>query len=421
MSEKDKDKNSKELNKKKSRSLSEKVIRSEFSNTEKFLKIGIGDTIQASRLSNQTILGMSEPVRKMQEHISKSGISGALHKSRQNRYAIIGISEPVRKMQEHILKSGVRDALQASSHSKQAILGMSEFLRKMQEHIIKSGVRDAIISSGFSNQALFGISGAIQRLQEQVLKTNVNHELFKSRVSEQLLLHGLSESIQKMQEHILKSALYHSSHEKLTKDHFISTSINRINEISSLMSLGGYDFEPNGTIVAEGVSYGIDEIQGYVSKCIEESITNSTTDSIEGTINNYLEVAAKQNPLVTKILVYIILPIIINIFTGGLSPQDTQTTIKQNNTIIIKSIKNEVRKSLPSQEIISMYRFVSCKHLKVMEGNSTKSRSLGKLSFGQVVTIVTKKRNWTLVEYRKDESGVIIKGWVFTRYLEKFK
>jgi len=43
------------------------------------------------------------------------------------------------------------------------------------------------------------------------------------------------------------------------------------------------------------------------------------------------------------------------------------------------------------------------------------------LEFGQIVKVLHKSRKWTLIEYENDEDEVIIQGWVFSRYVKKFK
>ena len=63
-------------------------------------------------------------------------------------------------------------------------------------------------------------------------------------------------------------------------------------------------------------------------------------------------------------------------------------------------------------------RFISGDNVRLRAGPSTKTKILDELTLGQVVTVISKKRNWIEVEY---EDGEYFHGWVFTRYTSKFK
>jgi hypothetical protein len=107
------------------------------------------------------------------------------------------------------------------------------------------------------------------------------------------------------------------------------------------------------------------------------------------------------------------------------SPQRSESADR-----IFRSHRNEMIKVIEKSPNINEginkivfkgYRFVISKQLDVKQRPAQKSQLIGRLYFGQVVKILTKRRNWTLVEYRDDENNIIINGWVFTRYIKSFK
>jgi len=117
---------------------------------------------------------------------------------------------------------------------------------------------------------------------------------------------------------------------------------------------------------------------------------------------------------------------VLDLIRGTTEPiiQQAQTT---DYKVIEKAIKFEVNNALSiniespdvKDELIKTYGYVSTDSLIMRQSNKVKSRALHTLEFGQVVKIVHKDRNWTLVEYETDED--VIRGWVFTRYISKFK
>ena len=99
---------------------------------------------------------------------------------------------------------------------------------------------------------------------------------------------------------------------------------------------------------------------------------------------------------------------------------------KQFSLAIIKTVVKKIEKisnELPVdiKLTIRQYRFVSVNVLNVRMKPSQQSQLIGKLYLGDIVTIVRKKKNWTLVEFIDVENEISITGWVFTRYIKKFK
>lgn len=70
---------------------------------------------------------------------------------------------------------------------------------------------------------------------------------------------------------------------------------------------------------------------------------------------------------------------------------------------------------------ISHLRFVNVNNLNIRNISSAtkKAKILGQLNLGDVIKIIDKKKNWTKIYFENE--NVTIKGWVFTRYISKFK
>ena len=88
--------------------------------------------------------------------------------------------------------------------------------------------------------------------------------------------------------------------------------------------------------------------------------------------------------------------------------------IEVNNTLNISIESKDAR-----DELLKVYGYVSTDSLIMRQSNKVRSRAVHILKFGQVIKVIHKDRNWTLVEYESDED--VIRGWVFTRYISKFK
>ena len=72
-------------------------------------------------------------------------------------------------------------------------------------------------------------------------------------------------------------------------------------------------------------------------------------------------------------------------------------------------------------ELLADQRFISGKVVSVRMNPRANSPELARLKFGNVVRVVKTERDFTLVVWADKDAGVEIQGWVFSRYLEKFK
>lgn len=86
-----------------------------------------------------------------------------------------------------------------------------------------------------------------------------------------------------------------------------------------------------------------------------------------------------------------------------------------------KAIQENARAAVGSAEVLAEYRYVSAKTLIVRQNAKARSPEVGRLSFGKAVKLLKKEKDFALVIWTDKESGAEIQGWVFSRYLGKFK
>jgi len=186
----------------------------------------------------------------------------------------------------------------------------------------------------------------------------------------------------------------------------------KINEVANQISGLQFTVNSTGTITAADTTVSISQIENISKSCINESNLNDENISFEIRIANYIKSIAKQHPVIRWILIRIILSYLIS--------NSSTTSIINNTTININLFKNEVNKMNVDEAFHNNYRFVSAKSLSVWSKNTIKSKHVGKLYFGELVKIVSKKKNWSLIEYKSKDGEVIISGWVLTRYIKRF-
>jgi hypothetical protein len=86
-----------------------------------------------------------------------------------------------------------------------------------------------------------------------------------------------------------------------------------------------------------------------------------------------------------------------------------------------KAINETARAAVASPELLAEYRYVSAKLLIVHQNPRALSPEVARLAFGKPVKLLKKDKDFALVVWMDQESGAEVQGWVFARYLSKFR
>jgi len=95
--------------------------------------------------------------------------------------------------------------------------------------------------------------------------------------------------------------------------------------------------------------------------------------------------------------------------------------LKNDKILIEKNLKKRLKTYIKSPKERTQYRIVNVDRLNIREGQSRKTEIISHLAFADVVQIIKKKKNWTLIKKYNEEQETVIQGWVFTRYLTPIK
>ncbi|NDL68716.1 SH3 domain-containing protein [Anaerotalea alkaliphila] len=159
----------------------------------------------------------------------------------------------------------------------------------------------------------------------------------------------------------------------------------------------------------DGVSF-----QEQIAEFINRFKTKNPVLAILIVMFVFSPVQAAINDAVRDLVKGVTTPIIEQAQTNDYKVIEKNMKIEVNNTLIINVESKDVR-----DEFMKIYGYVSTEKLVMRQTNKVKSNAIHTLEFGQIVRIIHKDRNWTLVEYESE--GEPIQGWVFTRYISKFK
>jgi uncharacterized protein YukE len=167
-----------------------------------------------------------------------------------------------------------------------------------------------------------------------------------------------------------------------------------------------------------------EELQSLSDQIIHNASLN-TSNSLEESINKLInEIQLQRDPWIQKLLMWFIFPLIIVIFSSIINPivdHKIKTYLNSDKRAIVKELKSTVNSAIDNKNSLSSLRYVSADILNVRSSASRKAEIIGYLYFSSAILVIEKKKNWTLVEWSEPDTGVKVTGWVFSRYLKKFK
>ena len=142
-----------------------------------------------------------------------------------------------------------------------------------------------------------------------------------------------------------------------------------------------------------------------------------------GSTASLSSVFANLSPQVQTIFIFIFLHILfplVNSVSANLLTPVAESYLQDKNLTDREKVK-EIK------EIPAHFNHITTEGLRFITGNnvrlrsepSTKAEIIDELLLGQIVTVLSKDRNWIEVTYTYD-SGESMSGWVFTRYTAKF-
>ena len=179
------------------------------------------------------------------------------------------------------------------------------------------------------------------------------------------------------------------------------------------------------SVVCAGKAYEISDIE----KALREKLENSgfLTDSEIGKKNFDALLSGLEkigDPSLKSIIYYFLVSMFVSIIMVFVTPhlENMQKRIfSKNKATVTKLIEREVPKTIPDKDSLYYLRFVTADVLHVRSRNYQRSDLIGKLYFGSVVRVIQKNKNWTLIEWKDQDNDLVIQGWVFSRYLKKFR
>lgn len=187
---------------------------------------------------------------------------------------------------------------------------------------------------------------------------------------------------------------------------------------------GGIKVNADNTVTLDSTTLSCSEIQQIANEIADRTF-NRSSEQIEYVITKLVaEIRALKNPALEKFLSLLVYPIIVGLIISIVNPIAdfyVKEFFSAEKREVERKIKRHVLSATEDRATLNSFRLVSRKFLDVRVNQSATSPALGRLYFGQVVVLIEKRKDWSLVAWSDDDNEVAVQGWVFSRYLSKFQ
>lgn len=332
--------------------------------------------------SSMDVMHQFDSIQRMSEMMNST-------KTFQAALAAVRVDDSVQRMMKSIdFTSSIQEAISS--------LNYNDSIQKMLESMNSTKTIQAALAS-------VRVDDFVQRMMKSID--------FTSSIQKAISSLNNTDSIQKMME----SVNYAKTLNNISKFHDISI---------QMQSLGAFLAKPN---ILEQVIKSNDswrDIDPNLFNVEEEEFSQSIAPLNNAvTESEFILFFTKIPPVIQAVIIFVFLqfflPQVNNVISQVLNPyiqkiiSDSGKTSKE----IVKEIKQVPAASFGAD--LSRFRFISGSNVRLRQKNSTNSQVLDELEIGQIVEVISKKKNWIQVKVTYEEEVVI--GWVFTRYTAKFK
>ncbi len=340
--------------------------------------------------SLNSISSFERSMRAMHHFDSIQRMSEMMNSTRtiQAALASVRVDDSVQRMMKSMdFTSSIQKAISSISYN--------DSLQKMMESMNHTKTIQAALAS-------VRVDDSLQRMMKSMDFTNSIQKAISSL--------NYTDSIQKMME----SVNYTKTLNNISKFHDISR---------QMQGIGAFLAKPNILEQIIESNHSWKDLDPDHLAIEQEEFTQSIaplTNAVNE--NEFLSFFMKIPPVIQAVIIFIFLqfflPQVNNVISQVLNPyiQEIIATSDKTSKEIVKEIKQVPASSFGVD--VSSLRFITGTNVRLRQKNSTNSQVIDELEIGQIVEVVSKKKNWIQVKITYEEEVLI--GWVFTRYTAKF-
>ena len=346
------------------------------------------------------------------------------------------LRESLRAMQMHDPMKELRESLRAMQ-MHDPMKELRESLKAMQIHDPMKELRESLKAMQM-HDPMKDLRESLKAMQMRDPMKDLRESLKAMQMHDPMK--DLRESLKAMQMHdpmkdfreSLKAMQMHDPMKELREAIKAAGSLGDLvkgmsNDRWALMLDGGSDIQINvdGMISVNSKVVTQEQVQEIAQRVISNAL-NEEVFGFEQYIDRLIhEIRSLKDPAIQKILAWLIYPLIVGLILSFANPV-VDYYIKErlsNNEkrLVVREVSKTIVSTFNEKSYLKSFRIVSATSINVRRSNSNTSDIIGTLFLGDVVEIIEKGRKWSLISWQDNESGALVQGWVFSRYLKAIR
>jgi hypothetical protein len=200
---------------------------------------------------------------------------------------------------------------------------------------------------------------------------------------------------------------------------------NEIQSVNSLADIKEFGMESlvnaDGTVSISEESISISSLHEVVEKVISNALETQTNSIVQAIERLITEIKTLKEPWIKQLFIQMVCLLIFAFVNPYIDYKEKKYLDKNQKKYLSNHLNKVVAPQVKEVVVLDSYRYVSADILKVRQCNNRNGKLLGYLYFGQVVKVIEKQKDWSRVRWLDETGKNSIEGWVYTRYLKKFK
>lgn len=196
----------------------------------------------------------------------------------------------------------------------------------------------------------------------------------------------------------------------------VSRFLDPLNQYVAELASADVHLSDSASLIVDGYEVSLAEVDAAVEQMGEP-------ESEEALIQRLIEVLGRlAKPVriaLVKIFITYFLAILANLTTPIYADWWEQYSHLEPR-VAKKEIVRDAEELFTAEQLLG-YRFVYATLLHVRAEGVMSGEVIDALPMGKTVKVVERRKSWSLIEYEDPESEEVLQGWVFSRYLMKFR
>lgn len=152
---------------------------------------------------------------------------------------------------------------------------------------------------------------------------------------------------------------------------------------------------------------------------ISASFSSPNPQNVLRALSEFLDESKSKRTKYTSIALSLLLNVVGGLLTAFMLQVMPLRTASQSSVVVVKEVKREAARIRKEGVAFPPEARVAIAAVLIVRSEPTRrSHAVGRLYSGDIVSVIkVRNRSWSLVEFSDQDEEIVVRGWVFSRYI----